>query len=161
MSESTTALIKKLETVFGGPSDAGFGFAVFHVPAANGNSESLEAAAKRIYRQFLGESWDAAGEATWLGSWKVVFQRAGSPPPTIIDGLQSIDDPMVPASVPLLFDALQDPAAARVALTASLDDPQTRTIIVFNIGDGEAMSGLLIAGERDTLDRVFVVALMD
>lgn len=161
MSEDTAELIKKLEAAFGGPSSSGFGSAVFHVPAADSNCENLQATARRIYRQFLGESWDAAGEATWLGPWKSVFERTGPGSPTFVEGLRSIDDPMARGSVPLLLDVIQDPAAATEALTESFDDPETRAVNVFSIGDGEAMSGLLVAGERDTLDRIFVIALMD
>ena len=45
---------------------------------------------------------------------------------------------------------------------AAFDDPAVTELRVFNLGDGEAMSGLLVAGRRQaTGEATFLVFLMD
>ena len=52
--------------------------------------------------------------------------------------------------------------AARAALSAAFDDPKVSELRVFNLGDGEAMSGLLVAGRRGASgESTFLVFLMD
>ena len=54
------------------------------------------------------------------------------------------------------------PRKARAALAAAFDDPAVTELHVFNLGDGGAMSGLLVAGRRQgTGEATFLVFLMD
>ena len=51
---------------------------------------------------------------------------------------------------------------ARAALAAAYDDPAVTDLRVYNLGDGGAMSGLLVAGYRKgTGEATFLVFLMD
>lgn len=50
----------------------------------------------------------------------------------------------------------------RSALSAAYDDPAVTELCVFNLGDGEAMSGLLIAGRRGASgESTYLVFLLD
>lgn len=45
---------------------------------------------------------------------------------------------------------------------AAFDSPAVSELVVYNIGDGEAMSGLIVAGRRSaTGEAAFVTFLMD
>jgi hypothetical protein len=62
----------------------------------------------------------------------------------------------------MILDNIEGAAQARAALAAAYDDPAVTELRVFNLGDGEAMSGLLVAGRRQaTGEATFLVFLMD
>jgi glycine cleavage system aminomethyltransferase T len=62
----------------------------------------------------------------------------------------------------MILDAVQDADKARAALSAAFDDATVTELSVYNIGDGAAMSGLLIAARRGaTGESTFLVFLMD
>lgn len=57
---------------------------------------------------------------------------------------------------------VDDAAAAHATLAAAYDDPAVTELRVFNLGDGAAMAGLLVAGRRGaTGDAIFLVFLLD
>ena len=65
-------------------------------------------------------------------------------------------------SVPMILENIDGAEQARAALAAAYDDPAVTELRVFNLGDGEAMSGLLVAGRRGaTGEATFLVFLMD
>ncbi len=160
MSEARTAAGGQLEAVYGGPSESGFGSAVFRLPAAD-TADDLDAAAEAIYRRFVGDAWKLGGDDAWMGPWKCVYERAAGTEPAIVAELRGIDDQAAKGSIPLLMDLLPDPGAAEQALSAAFDEPGMAAVRVYNIGDGAAMSGIILAGEKDTGERVFVTALLD
>ena len=52
--------------------------------------------------------------------------------------------------------------AAGAALSTAFDDPAVTELRAFNLGDGGAMSGLLVAGRRSPGgESTFLVFLMD
>ena len=63
--------------------------------------------------------------------------------------------------MPLVIEVMDDAQAAKKALAGAYDDPQVADLRIYNIGDGEAMSGLLVAGLRQNGEATFLVALMD
>ena len=75
--------------------------------------------------------------------------------------MRAIDDADAALSVEMILDNIDEPAAARAALAAVFDDPAMREVVVFNLGDGAAMSGVLVAGRRTTGEAVFLLFLMD
>ena len=151
--------VAALEAAYGAPSRAGFGSAVFHEEAGEG--EALEEAALAKYRYFVGELWGRYGEDAWMGPWKEVYVREAGTPGVVAE-LRGIADPDARRSVPLLLDAREGADQARAALAAAYDDPAVTELRVFNLGDGGQMSGLLIAGRRaGPGEATFLVLLMD
>lgn len=76
--------------------------------------------------------------------------------------LRAIADPDAARSVPMILDAIDGAVQARAALAAAFDDPAMNEVAVFNLGDGGAMSGILVAGRRpDTGEALFLVFLLD
>jgi hypothetical protein len=76
--------------------------------------------------------------------------------------LRSTQDSEAAISVPMILDNIEGANKARAALSAAYDDPAITDLRVFNLGDGGAMSGLLIAGRNiETGEAIFLVFLLD
>jgi hypothetical protein len=154
------AYVADLQAAYGPPSQAAFGSAVFFEPHAGVGD--LPAWSLEKYKYFVGDLWARYGEATWLGPWRQVYVRPVDTTPDIVAELRTIDDPDAARSVPLILDDVDGAEQARAALAAAFDDPTMREVVVFNLGDGEAMSGLLVAGRRpDSGEAIFLVLLLD
>jgi hypothetical protein len=159
-SAARPAYVAALEAAYGPPSQSGFGSAVFHEPIAAGDSLADAALAK--YKYFVGELWERYGEDAWKGPWKEVYARATGARPDIVAELSGITDPDAAISAPMILDVVQDAEKARTALAAAYDDPAVTELRVFNLGDGGAMSGILVASRRAaTGDATFLVFLLD
>ncbi len=150
----------QLEAVFGGPSDDAFGSAVFRRDMP-GNT-MLETVAREVYRDFVGELWERYGADAWLATWSLAAARNRDTARSVIDLLESLEDPLTRSAADMLVNANPDPDAARNALVDSFDHESISELEIYSIGDGEAMSGLLIAAHiRDTSEATFLVFLMD
>lgn len=156
----TRTNVARLEAAYGQPSQAAFGSAVF-TAQLEGNGD-LEEVALDTYRHFVGDLWERYGEEAWMGSWKQVFARPAGATPDIVAELRGIADELTAMSVPMILDTIDDADAARAALAAVFDDSAVTDLRVYSIGDGEAMSGLLVAGSRaGNNEGTFLVFLMD
>ena len=154
------AYVTDLEAAYGAPSQAGFGSAVFYesLPAA----DDLDQKALEKIKYFVGDLWECYGEEAWMGSWKEVYSRPSGAKADIVAELRAIADPDAALLAPMLMDGVDDAYAARAALAAAYDDPAVTELCVFNLGDGAAMSGILVAGRRqEPDDAIFLVFLMD
>jgi hypothetical protein len=152
--------VNALEAAYGAPSQAGFGSAVFyeHMKA----DDDLRQAAIEKYRYFVGELWERYGEEAWMGPWKEVYSRKAGVQHNIVAELRNIKDPDAAISVPMILDNIEGADKARLALSTAYDHPLVTDIQVYNLGDGGAMSGLLIAGRRnETGEAIFLVFLLD
>jgi hypothetical protein len=152
--------VTDLETAYGAPSQAGFGSAVFHEPLKA--SDDLKQAALAKYKYFVGELWQRYGEDAWMGPWKEVYARKAGAKPDIAAELGGISDPDASLSAPMILDVVENAEKAKAALAAAYDDPAVTELRVFNLGDGGAMSGILVAGRRGaTGEATFLVFLLD
>jgi amidase len=152
--------VADLEAAYGPPSQAAFGSAAFYeqIDVAG----SLENMALDKYKYFVGDLWERYGEDAWMGSWKEVYARKPGAAQDIVAELRGIADPDAQLSVPMILDDIEGADKARAALSAAFDDPAVTELRVFNLGDGGAMSGLLIAGRRATTGAAtLLVFLMD
>jgi hypothetical protein len=150
--------IRNLETVFGPPSQSAFGSAVFY-------EKSIIADLKQVslekYRYFVGKLWNRYGEDVWMGMWKEVYRRKQNIKNDIVNELKSMTDRDALGSVSIFLDGIESPEDARKALSAAFDDPAVSELTIHNIGDGAAMSGLLITAFRKKKDATFVIFLLD
>ena len=152
--------VTALEAAYGAPSQAGFGSAVFYEPIAAGDDLSQAALAK--YKYFTGDLWERWGEDAWMGPWKEVYTRPTGAKPTSWPSCAVSPTPTRQNSVPMILENIDGAEQARAALAAAYDDPAVTELRVFNLGDGGAMSGLLVAGRRGaTGEATFLVFLMD
>jgi hypothetical protein len=61
----------------------------------------------------------------------------------------------------MILDVVEDADRARAALAGMFDDPAIGELRVFDLGDGGAMSGILVAGRTDpTGGTAFLVFLL-
>jgi hypothetical protein len=155
------ASIAELENVFGKASQAGFGSAVFFNPKVDANQASLETESKAIYQTFCGATWQKFGAENWLATWAIVHERPAGSAGDIVSEIGSIADIEARSAAMLLFDAGEDSARAKDALSEAFDDAAIRQLKIFKIGDGAAMSGALIAAETNSDARQFLIILMD
>jgi D-alanyl-D-alanine carboxypeptidase len=152
--------VAALEAAYGAPSQAGFGSAVFTEQLKA--SDKLDQAALAKYKYFTGELWERWGEDAWMGPWKEVYARKAGAKPDIVAELRGISDPDAKISVPMILDNIDGAEQARAALSAAYDDPAVTELRVFTLGDGAAMSGILVAGRRaETGEATFLVFLLD
>lgn len=151
--------VAALEAVYGPPSDSGFGSAVFMQQLKAG--DDLEQIAQHYYQAFVGDLWQKWGEENWLGTWKQVYARPAGAKAAIVQELKGIKDPSASMSAPMILDVVQDAQAGQQALAATYDAPEVTDLQVYNIGDGGAMSGILLAGRRANGDATFLVFLLD
>jgi hypothetical protein len=151
--------VSQLEKAYGAPSQNGFGSAVFFEMI--GEIEDLEKASLEKYKYFVGETWDRFGEDAWMSVWKEVYKRQPDADHDIVNELQAIRDRDIQQSVPMILEVVEKAEEAKLALSKTYDDEQVVELRVFNLGDGDMMSGLLIVGQRSNDETTFLVFLMD
>ena len=157
MNEAKPAYVSDLEAVYGPPAEEGFGSAAFFL--RTDGPKDLEELAREVYCSFVGALWERWGEDAWMGPWRQVYARPDAGTVDAVAELRGISDAEAKRSLPLLLEV---PGNADAVLATAFNDPAVTEFRVFNIGDGEAVSGLLVAGQRTAENEaVFIVALMD
>jgi hypothetical protein len=152
--------VTALEAAYGAPSQAGFGSAVFYEPVKT--ADGLDQAALAKYRFFVGDLWERYGEAAWMGPWKRAYTRPAGGTPDIVAELRGMDDRQARLSASMVLDEVEDAETARAALAAAFNDPAVSELAVYTLGDGAAMSGVLVAGRRgESSEATFLVFLLD
>lgn len=97
-----------------------------------------------------------------MGPWREVYTRAPGVKANIDAELRGIVDRDARLSVPMILDEVEGAEAARTAFSAAFDDPAVTDLRAFDLGDGEALSGLLLAGRRAVSgETTYLVFLMD
>ena len=156
--------IQELEQVFGGPSQAAFGTAVFvellSEPMAGTDRGALEQLALAWYQFFCGEAWKKLGPKNWLETWRVVYTRTVDST-SITEELANLEDRSARSSGSMMLNGHEDPPKATLALKHAFDAPAMEELQIYGIGDGGAMSGILIAGRRAGGEAAFVTFLLD
>jgi hypothetical protein len=154
------AYVTALAAIYGEPSQAAFGSAVFYTQGSE--SPDIAVAAQAQYRYFVGALWTRYGEDAWLQSWRQVYSRPPGANREIVAELHAIQDRTTSQAVELLVDEAANPQAARQALEGAFDDPAVKELAVFTIGDGAQMAGILVAARRGAAgESVFLVFLLD
>lgn len=151
--------VADLQAIYGPPSQAGFGSAVFYEPLDK--SDALEQTALKYYRYFVGDLWERWGEAAWMTPWKQVYRRQPGDARQIIAEMQAIAHADAAQSLSLVLTSGDDFEATHRALSAAYDDATVTDLAIYTLGDGAAMSGVLVAGYREPGDATFLVLLLD
>lgn len=142
----------RLAQVFGEASQNAFGSAVFFEPGPRTGSLEQEALGK--YEYFCGETWARFGPENWMATWQHLHGRERDSNDGIESELRGLADREAQQAAEMLLETGSE------ALKAAFDDPGMTQLEIFKIGDGGAMSGILIAAEHDS-GRLFLVFLLD
>lgn len=159
LSSSLPQYVVDLVNLYGAPSQAGFGSAVFYEVIEPGLD--LEPVALKYYQHFVGKLWEQFGEAAWMSAWKQVYARTGSNQPDIVAELKGIAAQEITQFVPMLLSVNDDSEQTAKTLSIAYDAPDMADLKIYAIGDSAAMSGLLIAGCRTTGETSVLIALLD
>ncbi len=155
----TPSPVADLQAIYGLPNQNGFGSAVFYERVEP--AEELEQVALKVYRYFVGDLWDRFGEAAWMTPWQQVYRRKPGDTHEIIAEMRAIADSNAALLMPLLLDDREDAKAAQTALSAVYDDMTMVDLALYTLGDGAALSGILIAGRRIIGDITILIFLLD
>ena len=160
MTPTQPEYLTDLTAAYGAPSRQGFGSAVFREILQDTGDVTNAALSK--YRYVVGNPWERYGEQAGLEAWRQIYARETAAHPNIVIELRGIADPDTRRSLPMILEGIERAEVARAALSAAFDDLAVTELRVFNLGDGEAMSGLLVAGRRGTTgESTFLVFLYD
>jgi hypothetical protein len=154
-----TPLIESLEKVYGKPNSTGFGSAVFY--EVSKKDMGLTTIALDTYKLFMGDKWNAESEATWMSSWKLVYERSPGKAADILNELNNIKDADAKRSVSLLTELIENAEQGKLALAAAYNHPDISQVQLFSIGDGAEMAGLLLCGLFADHSACSVICLMD
>ncbi len=106
--------------------------------------------------------WEEYGESAWMSQWKQVYSRPDEVQPDVVAELRAIVDPLASHFMPIMLMAeTDDKDRAQQSLASVFNDPLINELKVFSIGDGAAMSGLLLAGSSATGETTIIVSLLD
>jgi hypothetical protein len=152
-------LIESLEKVYGKPNSTGFGSAVFY--EVSKKDMELATIALDTYKLFMGDKWNAETEATWMSTWKLVYERNPGKAADILNELNNIKDADAKRSVPLLTELIENAEQGKLALAAAYNHPDISQVQLFSIGDGAEMAGLLLSGLYADHSACTVICLMD
>jgi hypothetical protein len=158
--DDLTKALQRLEELFGKPSQATLGAAVFLSESTLSVSQ-LDEFAKSRYQYFAGAAWESFGEENWNKTWKQLYRRPKSSPPDILSELNQIEDSATNLAASQLTENHDDPSGAQESLKGVFDSDFIKEVSIYSIGDSEAITGVLIAGILDTGIGVALVFLMD
>ena len=158
--DDLTKAIQRLEVLFGKPSEATLGAAVFQSQSALSVSQ-LDDFAKAQYQHFAGAAWESFGEENWNKTWKLLYRRPKSSPLDILGELNQIEDSATNLAASQLTENHDEPSGAQEALKGVFDSDFIQEVSIYSIGDSEAITGVLIAGILDTGTGVALVFNMD
>ena len=113
----------------------------------------------------INSSWATCGSATapmpgW-GRGSASTRARPVRPRAIVAELRALANRDAALSASVLLEGVDAPERAQAALAAAFDDPAVAELAVYTLGDGGAMAGLLVAGQRQDRGAIFLVFLMD
>jgi len=158
--DDSAKALERLEEVFGKPSKATLGSAVF-TSSEIIDGQKLDDFAQKSYKHFVGEAWETIGEANWTKLWSRLYRRADGKESGILSELKDLSDSATSLAASQVTENHDDPTAAEQALQMVFDSSAIRDVSIYRIGDSEAISGVLIAGILGSGTAVALVYLMD
>jgi hypothetical protein len=113
------------------------------------------------YRYFCGETWARFGEEKWMSGWQELYHRSPGDTTGILCELRSIKVNLSDPARRYFWMKTRTMMRSISCFPEAFDSDGVKELRIFSIGDGEAMSGFLIAADIVDLGRLFVAFLMD
>lgn len=109
----------------------------------------------------MGDLWEQWGLEACLSPCKISYTRPPKSDHDIVGELRKVEDFDIRMQVGMILDEIENSDAARAALDQAYDAPEVAGLGLYNVGDGAAMSGLLLAGKRANGEATFLMFLLD
>lgn len=151
--------IDNLEEMFGKATQAGNGSGVFWT--AQAMDKTIDSIAMADYSTYLGTKLATDAAPRWIKGWRKVFTRTADSIFNIIREINTIPDPRVKQSLPLLLEFVEPVVKARQALAGAFNRPDAKQLSVYTIGDGEAYSGIMITAKYEDGSACSLIAMTD
>lgn len=142
----------RLQSLWGPCEPVGMGDALCREPLAAG--VSLDEWARGKYLVLANKNWDLFEPEKWLAEFREVHRRPDGVEGTIVDELLALRGNNIELVIENVLTNREDAAALKPALSAVFDGPHMAEVVVYSIGDGEALNGLLIVARHRTGDEV-------
>jgi hypothetical protein len=140
----------RLQALLGPCEPVGMGDALCREPLPA--DRPLEAWARAKYLVLANKNWEVFEPEAWLANFHEVTRRPSGMDGKIIDELLARKGDHFELVVENFLTNRDDAAELRTALTAVFDGPHMAEVVVYAIGDGAALNGLLIVGRHRTGD---------
>jgi len=148
--------VTDLEAIYGGPIQTIPGDAVFYEVLKP--EDDINHAAMKKYKHFIGKDWRKA----YRDAWKMVYSRSMDAPRAIISELRSLTDSDRDLSGSVVLERFfGDSEANQQVLVAVFDDPKVIELTIHKMGDGDVISGAVIAGRRANGEATFLLTISD
>lgn len=97
----------------------------------------------------------------WQSHWKLVYKRLQEQTKDILKELQEHADRATRLSVGTMLEGHEDAEQATVQFTNFCNDPAVEQLEIYRIGDGEALSGVLVAASGSDFGKGCLIFLLD
>ena len=115
----------------------------------------------RSYRYFVGHAWEEFGEENWTKTWAESYLRPSGKHPGILQEMAQLKEHPIALAASQVTENHDDPKGASEALSDVFDAASICEVRLYNIGDTEAITGVLIAALSSSGRGIALVFLMD
>ncbi len=115
---------------------------------------SLDEWARAKYLVLANKNLEVFEPEKWLAQFREVHRRPAGSEGAIVQDLLGLQGNNFELVVENVLTNREDAAELKPALSAVFDGPRMAEVVVYSIGDGEALNGLLIVGRHRTGDEV-------
>ena len=142
----------RLQSLWGPCEPVGMGDALCREPLPA--KAALDDWARAKHLVLANKNWEVFEPEQWLANFREVYRRPAGSTGAIVDELLALQGNNVELVVENVLTNRDDAAELRPALSAVFDGPHLAELVIYSIGDGEALNGLLIVGRHQSGDEV-------
>jgi len=142
----------RLQALLGpcGPVGMGDSLCREPLPAA----ASLDEWARAKYLVLANKNWEVFDPEAWLAPFREVHRRPKDSPGEIVEELLALHGDNIELVIENFLTNREDASELKGALAAVFDGRSMAEMVIYAIGDGEALKGVLIVGRHRTGDEV-------
>jgi hypothetical protein len=114
----------------------------------------LEEWARAKYLVLANKNWEMFDPQAWLAQFREVHRRPAESHGPLVEELLALQGDNIELVLENFLTTRDDAAELKKALAGVFDGPTMAEVVVYAIGDGEALHGVLIVGRHRTGDEV-------
>lgn len=136
----------RLQALLGPCAPVGMGDAVCHEPLAAG--VPLETWARDKSLVLANKGWENFQPEMWRAQFRELYRRPESATGAITDELAALTGDNIELVIGNFLDNRDNAGELKQSLTAVFDAPAMSEVVVYRIGDGQALAGVLLVGRQ-------------